>query len=83
MTTIKTLMFAAVTALSLGASAAMAQEGGSGLSVPAAGFYHAPLPTTPSPGVNTAQSGSSDVDAPNPLDVTTHPQFDFSSAGGG
>jgi hypothetical protein len=81
MTTMKTLMLAAVTALSLGASAAMAQEGG--LSVPAAGFYHAPQPTAQAPGVNTAQSGSSDVDAPNPLDVTTHPQFDFSGANGG
>jgi hypothetical protein len=80
MNTMKTLMLAGVAALSLGVGAAMAQEGGSGLSVPGSGFYRAPHAlTTQAPGM--VQSGSSDVDV-SPYNVTTHPQFDASTGGG-
>jgi hypothetical protein len=78
MNTIKTLMLAGAAALSLGVGAAMAQEGG--ISVPAIQV------TTPAPAI--VQSGSSDVETVAPLspsspyNVTTHPQFDFSGAGG-
>jgi hypothetical protein len=80
MNSMKPLALATVTILSLGAGAAMAQEGGSGLSV-SGGFNHASRALTiPTP--NMVQSGSSDVDTVSPYNVTTHPQFDFSGAGG-
>jgi hypothetical protein len=87
MKTMKTLMLAGVAAMSLGVGAAMAQEGGSGLSVPGTGFYRAPQTlTTPAPGTGTVQSGSSDIDttrSQNPYNVNNQPQFDFSDGGSG
>ena len=55
MNTVKTVMLAAVTALSLGAGAAMAQEGGS--TYPVAPDYWAPKAA----GMGLIQSGSSDA----------------------
>ncbi len=60
MNTVKTLMLAAVTALSLTAGAAMAQEGGS--TYPVAPDYWAPKAA----GGGQIQSGSSDVAPVNP-----------------
>jgi hypothetical protein len=87
MKTTKTLMLAAITALSLGVGTAMAQS-----EVPSAaeGAYYSgqrqAAPQTANPGSGQAQSGSSDVDVPrsqNPDNVTTHPQFDFSGGSSG
>ena len=61
MKTMKTLMLASVAALSLGVGAAMAQEGGSGLSVPGNGFYRAPQVVTTWAPSTAVQSGSSDL----------------------
>jgi hypothetical protein len=58
--TMKTLMLAAVTAVSLGASAAMAQEGGS--TYPVTPDYWAPKAA----GAGQIQSGSSDAAPVNP-----------------
>ena len=81
MSTTKTLMLAAVAALSLGAGSAMAQEGG--ITVFGPGYQ---APATQAPSAVPAQSGSSDVEInpwQNPYDVTTHPQFDFSGGSSG
>jgi hypothetical protein len=78
----KALMIAAVTALTLGTGAAMAQS-----EVPSApeavyfsGQRHA-APRTINHGSGQVQSGSSDVNTPrsqNPYDVTSHPELDRS-----
>ena len=85
MKTMKTLMLAGVAAVALG-SAAMAQEGGSGLTVPGNTFYqNQPSLTTQAPANGIVQSGSSDpVVSQNPYNATLQPQFDFSfgSSGG-
>jgi hypothetical protein len=85
MKTMKTLMLAGVAAMSLGVGAAMAQEGGSGLSVPGAGFYRQhPAVTTQAPTNGMVQSGSSDpVSTLNPYNVSAQPQFDISVGGSG
>jgi hypothetical protein len=81
----KTLMIAAFAAVSLGAGSAMAQEGGSGITVYRNGFYQAPqTSTTQASGTVPVQSGSSDVEInppQSPHNVTTQPQFDFSRGG--
>lgn len=83
----KTLMLAAVAALSLGVGTAMAQS-----EVPSAaeGAYfsgqHKAAPQAMTDGSAQVPSGSSDVDtsrSQNPYDVNTHPQFDFSFGGSG
>jgi hypothetical protein len=61
---VKILMFATVTALSLGAGAAMAQEGGSTY-YPLAPNYAAPKAAE----VGQVQSGTSDVTPANPASV--------------
>jgi hypothetical protein len=66
MTTLKSLMLAAVTALSLGASAAMAQEGGS--TYPLA-------PVAQPAGTGLTQSGSSDVTIEAPMNWQNLPSF--------
>jgi hypothetical protein len=59
MKTTKTLFLAAVTALTLGAGAAMAQEGGP--SMPPPDFWAARVTVIDQVGGGTIQSGSSDV----------------------
>jgi hypothetical protein len=66
MTTLKSLMLAAVTALSLSAGAAMAQEGGS--TYPAA-------PVAQHAGTGLTQSGSSDVTTQAPMNWQSLPPF--------
>jgi hypothetical protein len=87
MNTSKTLMLAGFAVLSLGVGSAMAQEGGSGLSVPGNGWFRATQSlTTQAPAAVSVQSGSSDVDAMrshNPFSVTAQPQFDISIGGSG
>ena len=63
MNTMKTLMLAAVTALSLGAGSAMSQEGGP--SMPTVDFGASKTITVNhAAGANQIQAGSSDVSAP-------------------
>jgi len=66
MTITKTLMFAAMTALSLSAGAAMAQEGGSTYPV---------APVAQSAGAGLTQSGSSDVTTQAPVRWQNLPSF--------
>jgi len=63
MNIVRTLGFAVVTALSLGAGAAMAQEGPND-TVSGAAYFGTSVPVVQSPTVrqNTVPSGSSDVD---------------------
>jgi hypothetical protein len=82
MTTTKALILATFAALSLGAGSAMAQGGGSGVTVYRNGFYQAP----PAPAAVPVQSGSSDVDpgrTQSPLNATTQPQSDVSTGSSG
>ncbi len=72
MTTTKTLMLAALAALSLGTATAMAQEGG-GPSMPMPNDYWTVQQRAiyahqlPANGANAVQSGASDTDTPRPL----------------
>jgi hypothetical protein len=72
MNTLRTLGFAAVAALSLGAGAAMAQEGAND-TVSGATFFgnHAPIVQMQSPHQGVVSSGSSDVE----MRATTNPQW--------
>src|ERR1700722_4452933 len=76
------LMLAAVTALSLGTGAAMAQS--EVPSAPEAVYFSGQrqaVPQTINHGSGQVQSGSSDVNttrSQNPYDVTTHPELDRS-----
>ncbi len=74
MNTMKTLMLAAVTALSLGAGSAMAQESG-GPSMPTIDYWAAKtLAAEQATGANQIQSGSSDV---SPLHGDFPTRFDY------
>jgi hypothetical protein len=66
--TMKTLTLAIVAGLSLGVGAAIVQQGGSGLSVPARSFNQA----TQAPGSGIMESGSSEVDTIHPQSPGVH-----------
>jgi len=78
--TIKTLGLAAVAALSLGAGAAMAQEGPYDTQSGATYFPNR-APVVQAPAHNAVQSGSSDIDM-RPANGMWHPGNSYNNEGG-